>query len=271
MAYVVNDGSRIWYEVSGQGETVVLTGGFAILDAQFEFAMPFLEQCFQVVNWHYRGSGRSDKTAVGRMSIDDWASDLRAVLDEVGAEQVILWSASTGALVNTRFAALAPERVRALIMYPEVTFGPENRRRLRFYADVVRHFGWEGLSAIFALFLPEHVRATPKAAEFASWEANIMEKYFDLESFERAVDTVASADVLASIALLKDHPILLLAGDSGALGAGGESFKRRADAVKALAPKTQVKVIPRTGGTYSMLEEPDACVAVVTDFLEALH
>jgi hypothetical protein len=96
-----------------------------------------------------------------------------------------------------------------------------------------------------------------------------MEKYFDLDSFERAVDTVASADVLASIALLEDHPILLLAGDSGALGAGGESFKRRADAVKALAPKTQVRVIPKTGGTYSMLEQPDACVGAVTEFLEA--
>jgi pimeloyl-ACP methyl ester carboxylesterase len=202
------------------------------------------------------------------MTIDDWASDLLAIANELELDKIVLWSASTGALVNTRFAALAPERVRALIMYPEVTFALENRMRLRFYGEVVRHFGWKGLGAIFALFLPDAIQGTPSAAEFVAWETRIMEEYFTLESFQRAIETVSEADVLASIHRLENHPILLLAGDSGLLGADGEAFKSRAAAIKKLAPRTTVKVIAESGGTYSMLEQPDASVAAIVEFLK---
>jgi len=68
----VSDGSvDLWYEIRGRGPVVVLTGGFGLLHDQFHAVVDALAETHTVVNWHYRGSGRSTRTGPDGSSTSD--------------------------------------------------------------------------------------------------------------------------------------------------------------------------------------------------------
>jgi class 3 adenylate cyclase/alpha-beta hydrolase superfamily lysophospholipase len=86
-----------------------------------------------------RGCGLSDRRS-GPIDIDDEARDILAVLHDAGSERAVLMGYTMGGAVAIAAAALAPERVQALILYATLvrtvadadidwTFDAETRRR----------------------------------------------------------------------------------------------------------------------------------------------
>ena len=63
-----------------------------------------------------RGCGLSDPRT-GTLSLDDEARDVLAVLDAAGSERAVLMGYTTGGLLAIATAALAPERVQAIVLY----------------------------------------------------------------------------------------------------------------------------------------------------------
>ena len=80
MAYIEDKGVKLWYEITGKGEPLVLTGGFGCLHNQWDWIMDILNEDFQVINWNYRGSGQSDRYWAGGYSLDKWVDDLELIL-----------------------------------------------------------------------------------------------------------------------------------------------------------------------------------------------
>ena len=64
-----------------------------------------------------RGTGASDGLASNAMPAwEEWADDVRAVLDAVGSERTAIYAALDAGPIAIMFAALQPERVSALIL-----------------------------------------------------------------------------------------------------------------------------------------------------------
>ncbi len=64
-----------------------------------------------------RGTGASDGLARNAMPAwEEWADDLRAVLDAAGSERTAILAALDAGPIAIMFAALQPERVSALIL-----------------------------------------------------------------------------------------------------------------------------------------------------------
>src|SRR5262245_26941956 len=120
MATVRKNGVSLWYDVQGAGDPLVLIGGFALVDRQYDFCNEHLTEHHRIVHWQYRGVGKSDWSMTEPYSIEGWVDDLATVLDAAGIERAAIWATSTGASIGTRFAAKYPERTRALITYPWV-------------------------------------------------------------------------------------------------------------------------------------------------------
>lgn len=101
---------RIYYEVRGSGEPVVLIhGGFGdrrMWDDQFDV----LAEEFRVVRYDHRGFGRSTPPD----SAYSAAGDLVLLLDELGIERAHLVGNSLGGSFAIAFTLLHPERVRSL-------------------------------------------------------------------------------------------------------------------------------------------------------------
>ncbi len=44
MAYIEDNGVKLWYEITGKGEPLVLTGGFGCLHNQWDWIMDILNE-----------------------------------------------------------------------------------------------------------------------------------------------------------------------------------------------------------------------------------
>jgi len=267
---VTQDGVELWYDIQGDGEPLVLTGGFGLLHDQFAHVTSILAEEYQVVNWNWRGSGESERISVANISVDTWTQDLRTILDAARITNAYFWATSVGSLVQTRFAGLHPERVKALVMYPQVKVELERRRRYLLYADVLEVLGWEGLARVFSLALSEDRLNTAEGMAFIAWERAVLERNLSAESFYNIIQAVAYADVSASLSKIKHIPLLLLAGDSGPLGLNEPITKARVELIRDAVPDAVLRAVDGTGGTYCMLEKPRETAAAVIEFIRSV-
>ncbi|HZC29037.1 MAG TPA: alpha/beta hydrolase, partial [Gaiellaceae bacterium] len=63
-----------------------------------------------------RGTGLSDRVREVP-TLETRMDDLRAVLDDIGADSAVLWTAQEGARLATLFAATSPERTAGLVLF----------------------------------------------------------------------------------------------------------------------------------------------------------
>jgi 3-oxoadipate enol-lactonase len=110
MPYAQNGSVKVFYDTYGQGTPIVFlhpwsTNGYIWYFQVFPFA-----RTNQVVVVDHRGHGRSDKPANG-YSIQEHASDVRAVLDDAKIDRAILVGNSIGGMIAMQFNLDYPDRV----------------------------------------------------------------------------------------------------------------------------------------------------------------
>src|SRR5262245_55937711 len=108
-------GVHVSYERHGHGPPLVLVhGSFSDHRGNWQTIRPLLEGRFAMYAIARRGRGETDAT-LGH-GIPDEARDVVAVMEAI-AEPVYLLGHSYGAQTALAAAALAPERIRKLIVY----------------------------------------------------------------------------------------------------------------------------------------------------------
>lgn len=140
--YVECDGVRLGYEVFGKGEpTILLLPTWLIIHSRFWKAqVPYLSRHFRVITYDSPGNGRSDRPVdPNAHGVYPHLRYTEKVLDEVGADKVVLVGLSQGGQHGVSFAAEHPERVLGVaLMGPAVSVlesGPSERARF-----IIDHF-----------------------------------------------------------------------------------------------------------------------------------
>lgn len=133
-----NDGVGIAYSTAGQGAPLIKTASW-VNHLQHDWTSPVFGDMLhhlasrrRLVWYDQRGAGLSERL-VADMSFTALASDLEAVVDAVGGEQVSILGISQGAALAIDFAARFPERVSKLILWGGFARG---RNRRGDHADV---------------------------------------------------------------------------------------------------------------------------------------
>ncbi len=112
----VND-IEMYYEIHGEGEPLLLLHGAIGSTGDFAEVLPaFLEAGYQTIAIDNRGRGRSTDSGQP-MSYDLMASDVVALMDELGIEKASIAGQSDGAIVGLDMAINYPERIDKLISY----------------------------------------------------------------------------------------------------------------------------------------------------------
>jgi len=268
MATLNDNGVDIWYEVQGEGEPLVLNGGFGLLHDQWVNIKDILAKDFQVINWNYRGAGQSDRSWPGGFTLDRWVDDLALVLDHLGHDQVKMWGTSTGSFITTRFGARYPGRVTRLISYPLFKSNPAFRVVFKMFQDVAETFGYEALG-----ILTQWIGCAEKNVlggdghAFARYEIEAFKRNFSIESLAKTMELFAHCDLPADVQKLT-MPTMLLMGSSGNLSAASPGTADLVEAYKALCPHVEIALIEEAGGTYCMIEEPEKTAPVAVEFLK---
>ena len=116
------DGARIYYEVHGEGEPMVLVHGYPLNSGLFRDNVGPLSEQYQVITVDLRGYGRSE-TPDSEGSIETYASDVLAVMNQAGVEQAIIGGMSMGGPIVFEMYRQAPERFRGMILNDTIAAG----------------------------------------------------------------------------------------------------------------------------------------------------
>lgn len=98
-----------------EGVPVVLLHGLPLTRRSFEPVLPHLPPTIRTLVPTQRGHGDASRTEAG-YGFRDFATDLRAFLDQLGIEAAVIAGHSMGSLVAQRFAVDHPQRTLGLVL-----------------------------------------------------------------------------------------------------------------------------------------------------------
>lgn len=109
--YAASDGARLYYEIAGRGEPLVLVHAGIADGRMWDGQIAAFARRYRVIRYDMRGFGRS-AIVEGPYAHH---GDLSALLDSLGLERAVLVGCSMGGRTIIDFALEYPERVRALV------------------------------------------------------------------------------------------------------------------------------------------------------------
>lgn len=163
--YARGSGGQLAYQVLGEGpiDLVYLTAAASNVDSRWEIPQfarfnERLASFSRLIMFDRLGNGASDRTVVdGVQSLEDWAQDLRLVLDTVGSERAAVVAVADAGFMAMVFAARYPERVSRLVLAnacarwlaaPDYPPGVEPEFVQRFLAAVEEGWGTEDFALL---------------------------------------------------------------------------------------------------------------------------
>ncbi len=115
MATVRVNGVDLWYEFSGEGETVVQIGGAVSGHEGYATITPGVSEHYRVLDYDHRGYGLSSRPKQ-RYTLKTWSADLAALMDALEIEKAHIHGGSMGSFIALDFAARYPEKTDKLLM-----------------------------------------------------------------------------------------------------------------------------------------------------------
>ena len=110
--FLETNGARIYYEVEGSGEPVVLIHAGVANLRMWDGQVEALRDRYRVIRYDTRGYGRTETDAVEFSN----RADIAALLDHLGEESAHLVGISRAGQISLDFALEYPDRVRSLVI-----------------------------------------------------------------------------------------------------------------------------------------------------------
>jgi 3-oxoadipate enol-lactonase len=108
------EGARLYFQVAGAGEPLVLLHGLGASSADWEYQVPELARHFRVIVPDFRGHGASDRA--GDYGVERFAADTWELLDRMKVRAPILVGHSMGGAVAMQMALDRPGAVSRMVL-----------------------------------------------------------------------------------------------------------------------------------------------------------
>ena len=261
--YINVDEGKLFYEIAGEGEYIVLLHDgilhHVIWDAQF----PVLAKNYKVVRYDRRGFGKSSEPKAPFSLLDD----LNQLFVQLKIDRAIVFGVSAGGALAIEFALEYPEKINALVLSGAVVGGYDFSKhaltrggRISSLADYrepekfIQYFGWDD---------PYEVNPENKKAK---------EKFFKLlkanpQNIKGALGYFAQWPQRPAVKILNQIkvPALILAGEYDI-----PDVHAHAGVIEMGIPNAKREIIPESGHLIP-LEQPEAFNAAVSSFLNGLE
>jgi len=202
---------KIYYEITGEGEPLLLVHGLGSSTRDWEEQVPIFSQKYQVITVDIRGHGQTDKPK-GPYSISKFAKDIADLVMSLGFTSVNALGLSLGGMIVTQLTIDYPELIKTLVI---VNTDAERGSRDRAYFEkiisdrikAIKSRGMRGMGEVLApvLFIkPEQEELRKKLVE--RWAENNQEAYIN------ALKSIVGWNVADQLHTIK-CPTLVLASD----------------------------------------------------------
>ncbi|MCZ6452358.1 MAG: alpha/beta fold hydrolase, partial [Deltaproteobacteria bacterium] len=127
MPYLDLKDIKLYYEAYGEGPTILFISETACDGAVWKlFQVPEFSRDHRVIIFDYRGTGRSGKPPI-KYTTKMFVDDIVALLDHLGAEDIIVCGHSLGGRVAQLLALEYPRKVKQLILASSGAAYPETK------------------------------------------------------------------------------------------------------------------------------------------------
>jgi pimeloyl-ACP methyl ester carboxylesterase len=214
-------GARLHYEIRGNGPLVLVIGS-PMASAEFAPLADALAGDHTVVTYDPRGYANSPVDDPDAPSaVEQRADDVKAILDDLGAESADLFGSSGGAVTGLALVARHPGRVRTLVAHepPVLALLPDAADQLANTEAIIDTFHRDGFEAAWMHFMHNAGfdvsagDAPPGAAEPSEDDVRQAARFFE-------IDLRPTTRYVPDIDALKNGPTRVVVGigvDSGQL------------------------------------------------------
>lgn len=237
------NGIQLAYERRGSGNPMVLLHGYPLDHRIWDDVVPLLADTFELIIPDLRGFGGS--TTVDSFSaIEDYATDIAALLDHLEIQKAAIVGHSMGGYVALAFARLYPNRVTGLgLVSSQVLADPPDRKEGRYKSAA--EVADKGIGSVVAAMTPKFT----SDARLQAIAKQVMEEQQPagyIGALKAMAERVDSSPLLSSF----NFPVVLVHGDADAL-----IPIDRAREVKAAVPDAHLVEIG-DAGHVPMMEAP---------------
>ena len=260
-----------WYERTGDGTPIVFVHGAWMDHRMWAPQVERLAENYEVVTYDIRGHGQTGGSAEERYTIELFAADLMALVDELGLDRPVICGLSLGGMIAQTYAVRYPSELRALVLADTAV---SSRLTLSDTLQTIL-FPKGAMTATVRLLGPK------RWVDVAFWLAKLTrgESWFGrdehVQSYVRETMSAFTAEEYNKIfgAIYDFRTVDLGAIQVPTLVLNGEfesgSVFRHAATLERLVPDVETDVIPDAGHTSNM-ENPNRFNDAVLQFLEAL-
>lgn len=262
--YVNVDGGKLFYEVAGEGEDIVLLHDGIAHREIWDYQFPVLAKKYKVVRYDRRGYGKSIYPQAPFSHIDD----LNQLLVQLKINNAIIFGMSGGGALAIDFTLKYPEKVTALVLVGAVVSGygasshmltrggrVDSLINLLFNPQkLLEYITWEDPYEIY----PENRKAKEKFYKLLKAnpnDLNFQREYFVQPALRPAVKFLSEIKVPV-LALVGEYDVPDIHANAGVMEVGIPNAKR--------------EIIFKSGHLIP-LEQPEAFNAAVLKFLKSME
>ena len=141
-------GIDMYYEIHGQGEPLLLLHGGTGIGANWNLIFPQPPEGFQLIIPDLRGHGRSTNPSM-TFTFRQCASDVIALMDNLGIERLKAIGLSLGAKTLLHLATRQPNRLDAMVLVSGAPYFPQQARAIMKAVSLQDHTEqeWEQMRA----------------------------------------------------------------------------------------------------------------------------
>ncbi len=205
----IND-IELAYTRRGKGTPLVLLHGYPLDHHLWDDVAPLLEDTFDIILPDLRGFGQST-TIASPFTMDDYASDIAGLLDQLVIQKAAIVGHSMGGYVALAFARLYPERVSGLgLVSSQVLADPPDRKEGRYksVADVSE----KGIGGIVETMAPKFT-SDERLQTFARESMERQRPAAFIGALQAMAERIDSTSLLSSF----KFPVVIIHGEDDAL------------------------------------------------------
>ncbi|HSK87533.1 MAG TPA: alpha/beta hydrolase [Anaerolineales bacterium] len=238
------NGIQLAYDRHGKGTPLVLLHGYPLDHHLWDEVVPLLENTFDLILPDLRGFGGSSMVD-SFSAMEDYASDVAELLDQLGIQQTAIAGHSMGGYVALAFARLFPKRLRGLgLVASQVLADPTERKEARYQSAA--EVADKGVGSVVETMAPKFT-ADKKLQAFARQSMERQPPAAYIGALKAMAERVDSTPLLSSFSF----PVVLIHGDADQL-----IPIDRAREVKAALPQAHLVEI-RGAGHMPMMENKE--------------